>query len=310
MTENQILRNLAALNPVSDEPDYDEDAERGLMALLQTIKAEAPPPARARPIPRGRLARLPGWGAAISIAAAVALALVVATGGVGGRHGLGGKPASPPVTHIDAHGLVADRTIAALTVADDYIVRGDELQTDPSGAVYRSITSTDEQSAVNFADLEYSASGTPTVQETDFAVGGRVVILKLNDQTRQYTETRLTMLQYAHQFGFSSVADLEKSSLPTSDVIRRDLLRGSDRLLGHARLHGRPVLVLANNEPSLHRRIWIDPATYLPVRMTEHPGPSVVINYTWIRRTKQAVAATFAPHIPPGFTKVSKLTDS
>ncbi len=37
---------------------------------------------------------------------------------------------------------------------------------------------------------------------------------------------------------------------------------------------------------------------------------SVVINYTWIRRTKQAVAATFAPHIPPGFTKVSKLSGS
>ena len=118
------------------------------------------------------------------------------------------------------------------------------------------------------------------------------------------------MLQYARQFGFSSVADLEKSWLRPSDVIRRDLLKGSDRLLGHARLQGRPVLVLADNEPSLHRRIWIDPATYPPVRMIEHPGPIVVTNYTWIRRTEQAVAATFAPHIPPGFTKVSQLTGS
>ena len=117
------------------------------------------------------------------------------------------------------------------------------------------------------------------------------------------------MLQYARQFGFNSVADLKKSSLPRSDVIRRDLLKGSDRLLGHARLHGRPVLVLANNEPSLHRRIWVDPATYLPVRMTAHgQGVSYVINYTWIRRTDHAVAATFAPHVPPGFTKVTKLT--
>ncbi len=212
--------------------------------------------------------------------------------------------------HIDARGLVADRTIAALTAADDYIVRGDELQTDSSGAAYRSIISTDEQSPVNFADLEYSTSGT-AIQETDFAVGGAVVVLKLNDQSRQYTETRLTMLQYARQFGFSSAAGLEKSSRPTSDVIRRDLLKGSDRLLGHARLHGRSVLVLANNEPSLHRRIWVDPATYLPVRMTAHgEGVSYIINYTWIRRTKQVVAATFAPHIPPGFTKVSTLTDS
>lgn len=275
MADSQILDNLAALNPVTDEPDYDEDAERGLVALLETARAEA---TRARPVAGRRLARLPGWGATISIGAALALAVVVVAGGVGGRDALGGKPAAPAVTHIDAHGLVADRMIAALTVADDYIVRGDELQTDPSGAVHRSITSTDEQSAINFADLEYSTSGAPSVQETDFAVGGGVVVLKLDNQARQYTETRLTTLQYAHQFGFSSVADLEKSSLPTSDVIRSDLAKGSDRLLGHARLHGRPVLVLANNEPSIHRRIWVDPASYLPVRMTAHgQGMSYVI---------------------------------
>ncbi len=142
--------------------------------------------------------------------------------------------------------------IAALTVADDHIVRGDELQTDSSGAVYRSITSTDEQSAVNFADVEYSASGAQGVQETDFAVGGGVVILKLDSQARQHTETRLTMLQYAHQFGLSSVAALEKSSESTSKKIRWDLMQGSDRLLGHARLDGRPVLVLANDEPTTH----------------------------------------------------------
>lgn len=35
---------------------------------------------------------------------------------------------------------------------------------------------------------------------------------------------------------------------------------------------------------------------------------SYVINYTWIRRTEQASAATFAPHPPAGFTKVSKLS--
>ena len=95
MTENQILSDLAALNPVSDEPDYDEDAERGLMALLHAVKAEAPLPARGRSIPRRRLARLPGWGAVISIAAAVAIALVVATGGMGERHELARKPAAP-----------------------------------------------------------------------------------------------------------------------------------------------------------------------------------------------------------------------
>ncbi|MFZ1994870.1 MAG: hypothetical protein WAU75_12230 [Solirubrobacteraceae bacterium] len=313
MTDRQILDTLAALNPVIDEPDYDEDAERGLVALLETTRAEAMlAPVRARQVARRRLPWLPGWGATISIGATLALAVVVVAGGlggVGGRGALGGKPAAPAVTHLDAHGLVADRMMAALTVADEYVVRGDELQTDPSGVVHRSVTSTDEQSPINFADLEYSSSGAPSVQETDFAVGGGVVVLKLDNHARQYSETTLTTLQYAHQFGFSSVADLKKSSVSISELIRRELVKGSDRLLGRARLHGRPVLVLANNEPSMHRRIWVDPASYLPVRMTAHAqGMSYVINYTWIRRTEQAVAATFAPHIPPGFTRVSQLT--
>jgi hypothetical protein len=174
--------------------------------------------------------------------------------------------------------------------------------------VFRSITSIDERSAVNFANAEYSASGASAVQETYFAVGGGVVVLKLDNRARQYTETRLTMLQYAREFGFSSVAELKKSSLPTSEVIRRELLKGSDRLLGHARLHGRRLLVLANTEPTMHRVIWVDPRSYLPVRMTAHgQGMSYVINYTWIPRTVQSVAVTVAPHIPAGFTKVSQL---
>ena len=319
MTDNRILHNLAALNPVSDEPDYDADAERGLIALLETVRADVPTPVpapgRVRPVPRGRLARLSRWGATISIAAALILAVVVVVadgglGGVRGQHALGGNSAAPPaVVHIDARGLVADRMVAALALARDYIVRGDEIQTGPSGARYRSITWTDEQSAINFANVEYSTDGAPNVQETDFGIDGDVVIRKLNDQTRQYTETRLTTLQYAHRFGFGSVADLKKSSLPTSEVIRRDLLKGSDRLLGHARLRGRSVLVLANNEPTLHRRIWIDPTSYLPVRMTAHgQGMSYVISYTWIPRSEQTIAATFAPQIPPGFTKVSQLS--
>ena len=309
MTDKQILENLAALNPVTTEPDYNEEAERGLAALLEMARAEATPASLgARPAADRRSSRLPGWGATISIAAALVLAVVVVVGGFGSRHAHDAKPTAPTVTHVDTRGQVADRMLAALSAADDYIVQGDERQTDPSGVVHRSITSTDERSAVNFADLEYSPSGTPSIGETDFEVGRDVVVLKLDLPARQYTETRLTLLQYAHQFGFSSVAELERSSRPVSETIRRQLLKGADRLLGHATLHGRRVLVLANDEPSLHRRLWVDPATYLPLRMTAHgQGMSYVINYTWIRRTPRAAAATFAPHIPAGFAKVAKL---
>lgn len=314
MIDDQILHHLAALNPVRDEPAYDESAEHALMRLLDTVRAEAAPAlAPTRPAARPRLARYPRWGATVSIAAVLALVVVIVTGGTGGQHTRPAKPSTAPaVVRIDAHGLVADRTMAALAVARNYLVQGDEIQIDASGVRYRSVTTTDEQSPVNFADVEYSPSGAPSVQETDFAIHGGVVILNLDDRARQYTETRLTPLEYAHRFGFSSVAELNQTSRPTSEAIRRELVNGHDRLLGHARLRGRSALVLANDEPNMHRRIWVDATSYLPIRMTEHPqqGMSVIINYTWVPRTQQAVAATFAPHIPPGFTRVNKLSGS
>ena len=314
MIDDQILHHLAALNPVRDEPAYDESAERALMALLDTVRAQAAPvPAPTRPVVRPRLARYARWGATVSIAAVLTLVVVIINGGTGGQHTLLKKPSTAPaIARIDAHGLVADRTMAALAVARNYLVQGEETQIDASGVRYRSVTTTDEQSAVNFADVEYSSSGAPSVQETDFAIHGGVVILNLDDRARQYTETSLTTLEYAHRFGFRSVAELNQSSLPTSEAMRRDLVKGNDRLLGHVRLHGRSALVLASDEPNMHRRIWVDATSYLPIRMTEHPqqGMSVIINYTWIPRTKQAVAATFAPHIPPGFTRVNKLPGS
>jgi hypothetical protein len=109
---------------VLHEPGYDEDAERGLLALLETVRAEpSTAPASAPPITSRRLARLSRFGSTISIAAAITLAIVIVASLPGGLPAKGGKPGAPAVTHIDAHGLAADRMIAALTVADDYIVR-------------------------------------------------------------------------------------------------------------------------------------------------------------------------------------------
>ncbi len=94
-TTDNILRNLAELNPVRDEPDHDEDANRGLVALLEAVRAEAAPaPPRARPIASHRLRRLPGWGATISIAAGLVLAVVIVGSSIGGQHALSGNPAA------------------------------------------------------------------------------------------------------------------------------------------------------------------------------------------------------------------------
>ena len=78
-----------------------------------------------------------------------------------------------------------------------------------------------------------------------------------------------------------------------------------------ATIDGRQTLVLSNDEPGMNRQIWVDPATYLPVRMTAHwSGGSYQIDYTWVRRTPQSLAATFQPTVPAGFTKVAKISES
>ena len=57
----------------------------------------------------------------------------------------------------------------------------------------------------------------------------------------------------------------------------------------------------------MHRQLWIDPATYLPVRMTASGTTvSYEIDYRWIPRTPASVAALVAP-VPAGFTPVAVL---
>jgi hypothetical protein len=56
------------------------------------------------------------------------------------------------------------------------------------------------------------------------------------------------------------------------------------------------------------REIWVDPTTYLPIRMTEHGSfGTAVLDYTWIPKSDLSAAGIFVLQPPAGFTQVPKI---
>ena len=66
------------------------------------------------------------------------------------------------------------------------------------------------------------------------------------------------------------------TSRPTyADEIRTDLDAGRLHLLETTKLDGRKTYLLADDEPLMERRYWIDAETYLPVRITAGQAASI-----------------------------------
>jgi hypothetical protein len=73
---------------------------------------------------------------------------------------------------------------------------------------------------------------------------------------------------------------------PTAaESLRNEVASCRPRVVGHATIDGKDVLVLADtSEPTMHRVLYVDPASYLPVRLVERPDGIglVTIDYTWL----------------------------
>lgn len=93
-----------------------------------------------------------------------------------------------------------------------------------------------------------------------------------------------------------------------TQVVVQDLQQGHDKVLGTDTINGSPALHLGNGEPGMGREIWVDPTTYLPIRMTEHGSfGTAVLDYTWIPKSDPSAAGIFVLQPPAGFTEVPKI---
>ena len=76
-----------------------------------------------------------------------------------------------------------------------------------------------------------------------------------------------------------------------ADALGAPLKAADIRKVGEAVIDSQRVLVLSDTEPGMHRRYFVDPATYLPVRMVENPDGLglVTIDYTWLPASQVAL---------------------
>jgi hypothetical protein len=314
MTPDPILRHLADHNPVREAPAYDDVAEAGLRELLNTVRSGSARPVRHRP--RGTLLVLATatLGVAVVLAGIAGIAVLnrpsndprAVTAAAPPPRSTSTSPSEPAPSAqrfptADASTpveLVVDRSALALTGVQDYILQGTETQTLPTGATNVSVTWDDQGDPKNFRAMVGDTAANPQVDNATFDDNGTLLNRTIDYRSHQYTDGPATAIV---------PADVQSQAA----VIAGDLKSGLDTVLGTSVINGRTELHLANHEPSFNREIWVDPTTYLPVRMTAHGSfGSYVIDYVWIPRTDQDVRATFQPPIPSGFTKVTRLGGS
>ena len=298
MNDDPILTALAERNPVREIPPYDTAGEARLRDLLSTF----------RTAPRSRMRR-PAWTVATVggglVVAVVAGVVIAQPGPTTAPHPSAQHPPRPNVTSSPATrfpvadgttpvGLILDRSTTALNEASDFILQGNETTYGPQGQPSGSVFWQDEGLPANFRTQESDNAGQLLLDITELTQNGTGTSRTVDYQRREYTE--LTGPATAHRTGKNQ-----------AQVIAGNLRTGNDKVLGTSVVDGHMALHLSNDEPGMNREIWVDPTTYLPIRMTAHgTWGSYVMNYVWIPRTDQNLRATFLPPVPAGFTKVSR----
>jgi hypothetical protein len=309
MNNDPILQAVAERNPVREIPPYDRAGEAGLRDLLSAFRTDT-----TRPVPRARTRR------PVLVAAGVGGGLVVAlvAGVLVSQHTPDPSRqhvASPPVhrstgapssagaqrfPHADAATpveLVVERSTTVLDSASDYILRATETTYGAHGVVDVSVSWEDERAPANTREVDNGDTGKPLADFVTYVEGGTITHREVNYQTHQYA-------QKSH-----STAGTTLPSKNQATVMAQDLKAGNDKVIGTTVVDGRTVLHLSDNEPGMNREVWVDPTTYLPVRMTAHGSfGSYVIDYQWIPRNPANLLTLLRPSIPAGYPKVTRFS--
>lgn len=298
MIDDPIVSALADRDPVRELPAYDDAAERQLHRLLNNAA-----PARRHGVRRG-WATAVGVGVVVVVAAGVLLAdrpgeqpaHPVATGKPDSAAPATTKQRFPTADATTPIQLVVDRTTAAMTSASDYILEAKQVDHAASGASDTSAFWQDQGDPALFRTEEYNASGQSVLGQSAYRHDGGLVIWAIDYRKREWAEVP----------GKPGAA----TGISQTQVVVNDLRQGHDTVLGTDTVNGRPALHLGNDEPGMGREVWVDPSTYLLIRMTEHGSfGSTELDYTWIPTSDPNAAGLFLPHVPAGFTKVPKIQE-
>ena len=305
---------LARLRSVDDDELTSLSHSRAAQALLEEVvlvphgnmQKERQEPRRARPGRSAHRRTRLVW-------AGVAAAVVIAAG-VFVASGLHDTP--PAAAALPSPAFAKQHTLQALAGAADAILHTVQTQQD---AGRPSVTLTFESWQDN-ADVLVSherdfEGGTLVFEQARRSIAGKpglVETLEYAPRQNVFCTVRQDLSAAATTKEAQAKTDAWKSvnpgqPLPASpyksgaprpvDALRNPLKAADIRTVGQTVIDTRRVLVLTDSEPGMHRRYYVDPKTYLPVRVVESPSGlgKVTIDYTWLPGSEDTVLSFAAP---------------
>jgi hypothetical protein len=260
----------------------------------------------------------------VLLAAVAAAASVV---GVVGVVGAGGH-AVPARTSVPARAGVPARTSVPAHLSADYVV--DHVRAAVNASAGRVIQydlghAPNSQTGVieNTATWEYASSGREVTLTQILGAGGSPVLGYLMTATSDKTATitinygNRTWSTTTYPWGYATPPNtpgpLPQTTAQAADALRAAVNAGSMTDLGPAEVDGQRAIHLVQGSTETGEiDMWVDPATYLPIRTIETaPGQSVASDqairddYKWLPDTAANLSLlTPAGAIPAGYTQV------
>ena len=240
--------------------------------------------ARRRRTLRGLLASLP--------AAGVAVGLLVA-----GLPGSGTRPAPPPPPQRAAY--VTSKVEAALGRTSGYLMRttfqpspGDVTTTwlDPATGDTRQVTSGPGGQVITWTRT-VTANGRTVRQQTTVDEGRRTWSTTAVAATTPIAKIPVTVKDTAAASPLLMVQALEQ---------------GQVTLAGQQQVDGKTAVVLRLIAEKAMAQVWVDRATYRPVRIVFGAGTGrSVLGVAWVPRSPAALATLSTPRVPAGYIDVA-----
>jgi hypothetical protein len=304
---------------VNTDTHADRFEQRLLAAILDdfpNLAGAEPPGVRHRESPRpagsGTSRRRGGLVLLGAAAAAASVAGVVS----GGGHAVPAGTSVPVRTSVPAHlsaDYVVDHVKAAVNASADRTIQYD------LGHAPNSQTGVIENTATwNYASSgrevtltqNLGAGGSPVLGYLMTATPGQTVTITINYSTRTWSTT-------TYPWGYATPPNtpgpLPQTTAQAAGALRAAINAGSMTDVGPAEVDGQRATQLVQGSAKTGEiDMWVDPATYLPIRTIETaPGESVASgrairdDYKWLPATAANLSLlTPAGAIPAGFTQV------
>jgi hypothetical protein len=255
-------------------------------------------------------------GGLVLLAAGAAAAAGVAGVVSGGGHAVAVRPGVPARASVPAHlsaDYLVDHVKAAVHASADRAIQYDlgQAPNSQTGAIENTATWNYATSGREVTLTQIlGAGGSPTLGYLMTATPDKTVTITINYRDRTWSTA-------TYPWGYATPPNtpgpLPQTTAQAADALRAAINAGSMTDAGPAEADGKRAVHLVQGSAATGEiDMWVDPATYLPIRTIETaPGESVASDrairddYKWLPDTAANLSLlTPAGAVPAGFTQV------